>query len=320
MTIEERTASKAEIEFRQAIEAVISTAQPKDFDACNELAQSTKVKEHVRVTPAMAATLFLRFNKKNRGVTYSKCYDFAEVMKRGEWKYHHQGIAFYPDHTLADGQHRMAGVALSGTTQEFMVAPNFQADAIDAIDRSKSRSAGEGLEMLGISNARVKASIGKTAMEYIAKHDGAPSKFTDIQVEKWCMDHDSVLDHAVEIGHKSDQNVSDACLSKVQASNIALLMLLGGWQHQQAVGYIASIQQGVATYPEAPTVDLSRQFMRSKLSDARKDRIGKWEALALALKGAALWAENKSVRSVRWNQKKESWPAINPPEALQDAA
>lgn len=322
MSTEERTVGKAEAEFRAAIEAKRAEATTADVEAVGKLAKSTAVIEHVRISPQMAAVLFLEFNKMNRGVTFSKCYDFAEAMKRGEWKYHHQGIAFYPDGSLADGQHRMAGVVLSDTTQEFMVAPNFQREAIDVIDRSTRRSAGEGLEMLGISNGKVKASIGKTAMEYIAKHDGKPAKYTDIQVEKWCLEHDTVLTEAVEIGHRSDQNVSEACLSKVQASNIALLMLLGGWGHQQAVGYIASIQQGVATYAESPTVDLSRQFMKSKLSDARKDRINKWQGLALALKGAALWAENKSVRSVRWNPKKESWPSINPPapEAMGEAA
>jgi hypothetical protein len=322
MSTQETTVGKVESEFRAAIEAKRAEATPADREGVGKLAKATAVQEHVRITPPMAAVLFLEFNKMNRGVTFSKCYDFAAAMKRGEWKYHHQGIAFYPDGSLADGQHRMAGVALSETVQEFMVAPNFQREAIDVIDRSKRRSAGEGLEMLGIANGKVKAAIGQTAMEYIAKHDGRTVKYTDIQVEKWCLEHDAVLTEAVEIGHRSDQNVSDACLSKVQASNIALLMLLGGWGHQQVVGFIASMQQGIATYAESPTVDLSRQFMRSKLSEAKKDRIGKWEGLALALKGASLWAENKSVRSVRWNQKKEAWPSINPPsiEALGEAA
>ncbi len=312
--------TKVESEFRTAIDAIRATADQKDIEGAGKIAKGMTVVEHARINPAIAAVLFLEHNKMNRQVTFSKCYDFSASMKRGEWKYHHQGIAFYPDGTLADGQHRMAAVALSETTQEFQVTPNFQREAIDVIDRSKRRTAGEGLQMLGISNGKVKAAIGQTAMIYMAKHDRSSEKFTDVQIESWCLDHDPVLTESVEIGHRSDQNISDPCLNKAQASSIALLMLLGGWGHQQVVGFVASIQQGVATYPEAPTVDLSRQFMRAKLSQQRKDKIGKWELLALALKGAQLWSENKSVRSIRWNQKKESWPSINPPELMEDAA
>lgn len=79
-------------------------------------------------------------------------------------------------------------------------------------------------------------------------------------------------------------------------------MIAGGYPVFHVVGFISSIQQGVATYPESPTVDLSRQFVKAKFFRQQQAiALNKKEKMALALKGAALWTEGKSVARVKWN-------------------
>lgn len=315
------TVSKAEQEFNDALMAVESSATDADRAAAAEALDPNRGVGQVTLSAAVAAVIYLRHNKRNRATSFGKVYDFAEAMRRGEWKFHHQGLAAYPDGTLADGQHRVAAVALSGTEQRFMMFPQFDKAAIDVIDRSKSRTAAEALEMMGIQDARAKASVAKVAMEYTSElNTGKRQRFTDPQVEKFVLDHEEMIGRALHIGTNSTQNVSDPCLSATEAARMALLMLMGQWGEQAAVAFIASIQQGVATYPESPTVALSRLFMRAKVSDRNKDRLTTREKLALALKGAQLWSEEKSVARVTWNKSREDLPTHMKPEPATPAA
>lgn len=307
--------TKAETEFNLALDAVLGRVTAEDRTKATLLGKSGSGIRIESITPEVACVVFREQNTRNRNVSLSKVYVQRDAMDRGEWKLHHQGIAFYPDGTLADGQHRMAALALSSSPAlRFVVSSDFDKDAIDAIDRSARRTAGEALVMLGIEDGKQKATMARTVMEYVyEEQNGRRPSFTDPQVEKWVLDHDETLGKALKIGRGSVENVSDPCLGQAEAATFACLMLLGGWGDQATVSYIASIQQGVATYPESPTVALSKLYLRSKINARRTDRLTKKAKIALALKGAALWLEEKSVARMTWNASKEALPSHQRP-------
>ena len=306
--------------IKDVISGLVQKAQPADLVDTEKLVANQNMRVEV-IRPIVAALIFEKHNRINRQLTASRVYDYQDAMKRGEWKVHHQGIAFYSDHTLADGQHRMAALALAGLELPFSIYPNFTKDAIDAIDRTTRRTAGEALQMMGYEDAKVKAAVAKGAMEYASElESGKKPRFTDPQIERFVIDNDHRLSEAVRIGRESLKNVSDACLGEGEAALLSQLMIMGGYPVFHVVGFISSIQQGVATYPESPTVDLSRQFVKAKFSDNNKDRLNKREKMALALKGAALWTEGKSVARVKWNPVKETLPTNRPPIELKQAA
>lgn len=310
--------SKAETEFNQQIDAIYQHATAADKETAAAIGRSGAGTRYERISSTVAAVLFRDFNKRNRDLTLSKVIGYRDAMQRGEWKRHHQGLAFYEDGTIADGQHRIGATALSGlNTIEFAVASDFPRDAIDTIDRVKTRTAGEALLMMGVDDGKPKAALGRTVMEYAYEEQhGKRPTFTDIQVEKWVMDKNELLSKALLIGRKSTENVSDPCMTQMEAATDAALMLLGGWGEQKTVSYIASIQQGVATYPESPTVILSRVFLRAKINARKTDRLTKKAKIALALKGAALWLEEKSVARMSWNPTKEALPSYVYPSDL----
>ena len=312
MSESEKKLSKAETEHKEAIKAVYDMATEHDIETAKDICMLEEAKV-VDISPAVASVIVFESNKRNRGLTISKVVDYKNAISRGEWKLNHQGLAFYPDHTLADGQHRLNALALSSKTVKFLVFPNFDKNAIDTIDRSKGRTAGEALEMIGIAFGKEKASIGKTCMEYEYElAHGARPRFSDQQVEKWVMENDHTLDKAVDIGDMSLKNVSDPAMNKAEAKTIALLMLRGGWNESIVSGFVASIQQGIGTYAESPTVALSRLFLKSKLSNKRTDTLTKKQKLALAMKGANLWAEEKSVARLMWKANKEDLTSNQP--------
>ncbi len=312
--------NRAEDILRETLSTMAQSAKPEDLSAASNLATQPSIRIET-VKPVVAAIIFERYNKINRSFSVSKVYDYVEAMKRNEWKLNHQGIAFYSDNTLADGQHRMAAVAISNTNQTFCIYPNFSKEAIDTIDRSTRRTAGEALQMMGVDDGKVKAAIAKSSMEYTTElTNGKKPRLTDPQIERFVIDNDELLTSSIKIGRDSLKNVSDPCIGENDSSLLAYLMISGGYSGMHVVGFISSIQQGVATYPESPTVDLSRQFLRAKVSDNSKDRLNKKEKMALALKGASLWLENKSVAKVKWNPAKESLPSNHPPMVLQNAS
>jgi hypothetical protein len=307
--------SKAETEFNIAMNEIRQRASASDVAMAAALGKTGSGIRRELISSAAASVVFCDHNKRNRNVSLSKVMLQRDAMNRGEWKLHHQGIAFYPDGTLADGQHRMAALALSQAAPlSFVVSSDFDKDAIDAIDRSARRTAGEALQMLGIEDGKAKATMARTVMEYIyEEQNGRRPSFTDPQVEKWVLDQEDTLSKALNVGRKSVENVSDPCLGQAEAATFACLMLIGGWGDQATVSYIASIQQGVATYPESPTVALSKLYLRAKINARRTDRLSKKAKIALALKGAALWVEEKSVARMTWNASKESLPTHQRP-------
>lgn len=306
---DEKTIPKAQKEFDELLAPIINQITEKDKTEAAQITSKEGVVRGVNITPTIAAEIYSHHNGKNRSVTFSRVFDYVAAMKRGEWRFNHQGIAFYPDGKVADGQHRLAAIAISGIEQKLLVSPSFDKDAIDTIDRSTRRSAGEALEMQGIHLGKLKAGISKVVMAYASEIKGIKSpRFTDQQIEAYVLESHETINTAITLGAQSIENVSEPCLSKTEAQTIALLMLAGKWEPSMAAGFIASIQQGVAPYPESPTVFLSRIFSKAKYADRRKDKLNKKSKLALAMKGAALWAENQSVSQLKWVPAKESLP------------
>lgn len=116
------------------------------------------------ITPKKAVA-FLGKNDRNRNIEDKKVSSYAADMKHGKWLLTHQGIAFYDDGTLMDGQHRLKAIIRSDTTVRMMVTTGIQKPAfgqtpMDVIDRQKARSIGNQLQIEhGIKQAYKKANI-----------------------------------------------------------------------------------------------------------------------------------------------------------------
>lgn len=307
--------SAAQLAFDTKIAAALATVTDADRAIVSEMVSSGTAPVVRNVTPSIAALLISEHNGVNRDLSMPKVTTLAAAMNRGEWVEHHQGIAFYPDGTIADGQHRISSVVDSGITQNFLTSTDFDKAAIDAIDRSSRRSAGESLEMRGVDEGKAKATISKFVMNYLAEIRGEKPRYSDQQIEAFVMDNNSILDRTLKLGHDSTKNVSDPVMTVPVARQLSTLMVIGGWPLHHAAGFIASVQQGVATYPDAPTIQLAKALMKSNVSDRRKDRLNAKQKVALLLKGAVLWSDEMSVARLTWVATKEDLPTNAAPES-----
>lgn len=104
--------------------------------------------ESYLVNPEMASK-WLKSNDSNRPASYKRVDSYAEAMARGEWELTHQGIAFFTDGTLADGQHRLMAIVKSGKSVSMQVTWGLDRTASFGIDRLRTRSVKDQLLMAG---------------------------------------------------------------------------------------------------------------------------------------------------------------------------
>lgn len=99
------------------------------------------------ITPAIAAEMLEKNTNNYRRITSYKVEEYARKMRLGYWQENGEPIQFGKDGQLLNGQHRLAAIIKSGTTQRMLVV--FDVDA-DVFDSGKNRSL---REYAGISSA-----------------------------------------------------------------------------------------------------------------------------------------------------------------------
>src|SRR5438105_15160569 len=92
------------------------------------------------ITPKKAQE-YLGRNTANRPLSQRTVRDFAQAMRRGEWRVTHQGIAFDTTGALVDGQHRLAALVEAAVPEGVTVMTDVPVGAFDVLDTGKRRTA-----------------------------------------------------------------------------------------------------------------------------------------------------------------------------------
>ena len=106
------------------------------------------ITQKIDITPVMAST-WLLCNAKNRTVSQHTVNLYVRAMQNNEWRETHQGIAFYEDGTLADGQHRLHAITQSGCTVSMLVTTGLSKDTAYGIDANRPRSTNDIVRISG---------------------------------------------------------------------------------------------------------------------------------------------------------------------------
>lgn len=298
-------------ELREKLEAIVATATQDDFKEADLVRMGIPGQSTVdrRISAVVCAILVLRFNSKNRDISLPKALGFVEDMEAGDWKWHHQGIAFTPEGMLGDGQHRLIAGALSGNGLHTKVSNDFDMDAIDAIDRSTKRNVGQALTMKGVTDAKAKADICGASVTYIeAVRHGFKPRLSEYRLERALQANEQTIADALAIGRLSVKNVSEPMLNWRDAATWAAISLMSGWDRTNVVGFLAAVQQGIAPYQDAPTIVLNRMLKKAKDAEKRKDRLSTEERIALTVKAAGYYSKRQGVARLLWDERREGFP------------
>ena len=106
----------------------------------------------ITITPEFAWDLFAKTNFKNRKVDWGKVKKYIDIMKNEKWYNTHQGMAFYDDGSLADGQHRLLAIGYAGIPVTVSVSSGIIVEASYGIDQGKKRTTGDVAKINGYDN------------------------------------------------------------------------------------------------------------------------------------------------------------------------
>lgn len=109
----------------------------------------------MQVSPELART-WLTKNTKNRNIVQSSVDALTQDMRSGNWHFTNQGIGFYKDGTLADGQHRLHAIIKSGVTVTMQVTHGLDDEAVMGIDAHRARTTADVINLIG-ETANVKS-------------------------------------------------------------------------------------------------------------------------------------------------------------------
>lgn len=104
--------------------------------------------------------------QKQRHLSEKRVERFANAMLAGQWHLTHQTIGLDSEGVLIDGQHRLAAVVQSGTTQQFLVVYESDPETFDVIDTGTARTAGDTLAIAGYTNVNVLSASARMLMAY----------------------------------------------------------------------------------------------------------------------------------------------------------
>lgn len=176
--------------------------------------------KQLRVTPAMAEE-WLKTNNNNRSVNARRVAYFVQQILEGNWALTHQGIAFWDDETLADGQHRLMAIVRSGVAVNVLVTTGLKKQAIHAVDMVRPRSTKDVLHFIGmrISGQNVSCARVLYLQRMMAKEGNESWTNAPIQTEKLAA-FASLAMPAIEFAFplKKQKGVAHSCVQAAIAS------------------------------------------------------------------------------------------------------
>lgn len=101
------------------------------------------------ITPSKAKYWLDNANTHNRSAAKKVVKAYADDMKAGRWEFTSQGISFYENGVLADGQHRLMAIVESGITVKMIVTYGLPTSAINGIDQHRVRAVHDVLTLNG---------------------------------------------------------------------------------------------------------------------------------------------------------------------------
>ena len=132
--------------------------------------------EIVTMTPAWAHDI-LKKNTDNRKVRPKSVDRFVKLLKNGEWKLTHQGVALSWENVLMDGQHRLLAIEKAGISANVLLSTECDPSIYSAIDGGISRTNADAtgipsrvVQVLNFFSGQINGSFKPTPGDIVAMH------------------------------------------------------------------------------------------------------------------------------------------------------
>lgn len=245
--------------------------------------------EILTITPEMAYKFLSENNKSNRKVKQGVVDMLARSMLSGDFKLTHQGIAFYDDGDICDGQHRLYAIRQSKTSQRMLVTKGIPKDDahILAIDNSAPRTVTDSSVLSGRKVTTHDSQLVKTLHFGVGKNH---NKLSHREIYDLCKSHSEEI------------NISNECFPKYKAPYTSTAVrvavvdsVLSGVDILTAKRFAQVLVSGFYNYDYEKTCIVLRDRL-VQLSCSRKDSSVVYQLTKRAIKAMADKQELKFIR------------------------
>ena len=227
--------------------------------------------ELVQVTPDMARNM-LASNPINRRISERAVADLSKAILNNDWQITHQGIAFYDDGSLADGQHRLTAVVKANVPVYMMITKGLSKETAMSIDSGRRRSLIDGVKISGAAPWMEAKHINLVP---IITH---PKRLTDMQKLDFLVGMKPYVEFA------TDAFVSNRRYLTGSVIHAALTMACYHGEHPEKLKRFARVfLDGIMAEPNEKVIILAREYFLSHTNGGDSDKHDKYMKLQRAI-------------------------------------
>jgi hypothetical protein len=134
------------------------------------------------VTPSMAEEWLEKNNEGNRNLRKGDVEALRNIIEQRLWEPTHQGIAFYDDDTVADGQHRLTAIVQAGISVWVNVTTGLPRRAIHAIDGGTVRTKLDRLHFSGVKSDSHRVSTCNLLIQQFKAEEAGRDRWTSNKI------------------------------------------------------------------------------------------------------------------------------------------
>jgi hypothetical protein len=263
--------------------------------------------ELVDVTPEIA-TEWLTYNQGNRALPTGKYIEsMVRDMKEENWSLGADCIAFGWDGRLLNGQTRLNALVRANMVVTFGVIRNLDPEAQNDMDKQRRRSLANALQMMGKSNASLRASTTKAHYLWmkldfpgVKSVDPNPS---DRELLDWEEQHD--FEESMKYVSRLRNSFQ---LPPSPLASVFYEMLIQ--DEETAAIFIERLIDGQDLREDDAIWRLRMAFARHSMASNERQKFTNTEVMALTIKSWNSFRKNKSVKSLVFKSN-ESFPAMD---------
>ena len=170
------------------------------------------------ITPQLASEYLTR-NRNNRPMKPNAIKDFARDMRNGAWQLTSQGISFFENGDLADGQNRLSAIIRAGCPVQMYVTRDVP-DGNSIFDRGTLRSTVDVLRMEGF-NSKASTNLGVATVKMLFRLAGR-RRITDTIISNFVCENEKNI-NIVCAAVRNGQNGRICSKSSVTAAALCAL-------------------------------------------------------------------------------------------------
>ncbi|MGI5195677.1 hypothetical protein ACQEVY_18845 [Streptomyces sp. CA-288835] len=261
------------------------------------------------VTPEKAQKWLSENNRGNRPLSATHVSSLARALERGEWRIHHQGIAFTADGRLLDGQHRLAAIVQARKPAELLIARGVDPATFSVMDTGKRRTARDLLHLEGERRTQhLAAALRGLHLYRTAPKIGwlGPSATISHDQLRKVLDDNPGIREALEAG----MNLNREVRITVTAAAVGIYATTTDRPDVANDEWLDGLMTGANLKRNDPRLILRNTMAALKQGKSSRKRDDSREHLTYYLKAWNAWVEGRSIKILRRNAN-EALPLVS---------